>query len=270
MSDTPAVAPAVAIVLAGQRRGAVNALAARAGVSHKCLVPIAGKPLIAHVLATLVALPDLAEIRISVEPDAEAGLRPVLAPFEASGVPIRVVPSEARLADSLVAAAGDDPGPFIVTTADNVLLTPAAAAQVRGALDGADAVAAMARKASVLAAHPEGQRNFYRFRDDDYANCNVYALANRKAIDAGAEVFRGGGQFMKSVGRMIAAFGLHNIVLLRLGAFSREAAMRRLSRRLGLVVRAIEFTDGSLAVDVDNERTYRVCEELLAKRAAGA
>jgi GTP:adenosylcobinamide-phosphate guanylyltransferase len=265
MSDTPAIA----IVLAGQRRGAVNPLAARAGVSHKCLAPIAGKPLIAHVLATLTALPALAEIRISVEPEAEADLLPVIAPFEALGVPIRLVPSEARLADSLVSASRDDPGPFIVTTADNVLLTPDAVSQVRAALDGADAVAAMARKASVLAAHPEGQRNFYRFRDDDYANCNVYALANRRAIDAGAQVFRGGGQFMKSVWRMIAAFGLHNIVLLRMGVFSREAAMRRLSRRLGLVVRAIEVTDGSLAVDVDNERTYRVCEELLAKRAAG-
>src|SRR6186713_946450 len=259
-------APAVAIVLAGQRRGVVNPLAARAGVSHKCLVPIAGRPLIAHVLATLTALPRLAEIRISVEPDAEPDLRPVIAPFEALGVPIRLVPSEARLADSLVAASGDDPGPFLVTTADNVLLTPAAVAQVRAALVGADGVAAMARKASVLAAHPEGQRNFYRFRDDEYANCNVYALANRKAIDAGAQVFRGGGQFMKSVWRMIAAFGFHNIVLLRLGLYGREAAMRRLSRRLGLVVQAIEFTDGSLAVDVDNERTYRVCEELLAKR----
>ncbi len=270
MPDTPALAPIIAIVLAGQRRGAVNPLAARAGVSHKCLVPIAGKPLITHVLETLTALPELAEIRISVEPDAEAGLRPVLAPFEAFGVPIRLVRSEARLADSLVTASGDDQGPFLVTTADNVLLTPEAVAQVRTALENADAVAAMARKSSVLAAHPEGQRNFYRFRDDEYANCNIYALANRKAIDAGAQVFRGGGQFMKSVWRMIAAFGLHNIVLLRLGAFSRESAMRGLSRRLGLVVKAIEFTDGALAVDVDNERTYRVCEELLAKRTAEA
>jgi GTP:adenosylcobinamide-phosphate guanylyltransferase len=270
MPDTPATRPLIAIVLAGQRRGAINALAARAGVSHKCLVPIAGRPLIAHVLATLTALPDLAEIRISVEPDAEAGLRPVLAPFEAAGARIRLVPAEGRLADSLVAAAGEDSGPFLVTTADNVLLTPEAVAQVRAALADADGVAAMARKASVLAAHPEGQRNFDRFRDDEYANCNVYALANRKAIDAGAQVFRGGGQFMKSVWRMIAAFGLHNIVLLRMGAFSRERAMRRLSRRLGLVVKAIEFTDGALAVDVDNERTYRVCEELLAKRAESA
>jgi GTP:adenosylcobinamide-phosphate guanylyltransferase len=269
MPDAPAIARPIAIVLAGQRRGAVNPLAARAGVSHKCLAPIAGRPLIAHVLATLTAVPALAEIRVSVESEAEAELRQVIAPFAAAGVPITLVPSAARLSDSLVAASGQDAGPFLVTTADNVLLTPEAVAQVRAALDGADAVAAMARKASVLAAHPEGQRNFYRFRDDDYANCNIYALGNRKAIDAGAEVFRGGGQFMKSVWRMISAFGLHNIVLLRLGAFSREAAMRRLSRRLGLVVRAIEFTDGALAVDVDNERTYRVCEEILARRAQG-
>lgn len=266
MSDKPVIA----IVLAGQRHGVVNPLAERAGVSHKCLAPIAGKPLIAHVLSTLAALPDLTEIRISVENGAQPALGPVIAPFEAAGVPIRLVPSAARLADSLVAAALDDPGPFLVTTADNVLLTADAVAQVRAALDQADAVAAMARKASVLKAHPEGQRNFYRFRDDEYANCNIYGLANRKAIEAGARVFRGGGQFMKSVWRMISAFGLHNILLLRIGAFSREAAMRRLSGRLGLVVHAIEFTDGSLAVDVDNERTYRVCEELLTKRAAEA
>src|SRR6187399_329860 len=86
--------PAVAIVLAGQRNGAVNPLAVRAGVSHKCLVPIGGKPLIAHVLGTLVALPELAEIRISVESAAEHDLRPVVAPFEGRGVPIRLVPSE--------------------------------------------------------------------------------------------------------------------------------------------------------------------------------
>ena len=128
-----------------------------------------------------------------------------------------------------------------------------------------EAVFALARKRSVLAAHPDGQRNFYHFRDDEYANCNIYGLADRKALVAG-EVFRGGGQFMKSIWRMIRAFGLHNIVLLRLGFFDREGAMRRLSARLGLTVRATEFTDGALAIDVDNERTYGVCEELLAKR----
>ena len=35
-----------------------------------------------------------------------------------------------------------------------------------------------------------------------------------------------------------------------------------------IAIKATEFTDGSLAVDVDNERTYRVCEEMLARREA--
>src|SRR5690606_2156923 len=94
-------ATTIAVVLAGQRQGVINPLAARAGVSHKCLVPLAGKPLIAHVLETLTTVPDLTEIRISVEPSAEPDLRPILAEFAANGVPIRLVPSEARLADSL-------------------------------------------------------------------------------------------------------------------------------------------------------------------------
>ena len=42
--------------------------------------------------------------------------------------------------------------------------------------------------------------------------------------------------------------------------------MKRPSRRLGIEVTATEFADGALAIDVDNERTYRVCEELLARR----
>lgn len=259
--------PLTLIVLAGQRAGIVNPLANRAGVSHKCLAPIGGKPLLAHVLDTLVMLPNVAAIRISIEAGAHSALGPVIADYASGAVPIETVASKPNLVDSVLAAAGDDPGPFVITTADNVLLTGEAVAQIRREMLEADAVFALARKRSVLAAHPDGQRNFYRFRDDEYANCNIYGLADRKAL-AAAEVFRGGGQFMKSVGRMIRSFGLHNIVLLRLGFFDREGAMRRLSRRLALQVKATVFSDGSLAIDVDNERTYRVCEELLTRRQA--
>ena len=178
-------------------------------------------------------------------------------------------PANARnIVDSVHIAAGQDAGPFLITTADNVLLTREGIGQVRERLRLFDGVLALARKASVLAAHPEGQRGFYRFRDDEYANCNIYALADRRALAIAAEIFRGGGQFMKSVWRMIRAFGPINILMLRLGAYDREEAMRKLGRRLGMTIEATEFTDGSLAIDVDNERTYRVCEEILARREA--
>ena len=260
--------PATFIVLAGQRAGVVNPLAARAGVSHKCLVPIAGRPLIAHVLDTLTALPAVREIRVSLEPEAHSEVAEIAAKFAGRGAPIALVANKRNIVDSVFDAAADDPGPFIVTTADNVLLTAAAIAQIRDRLAVMDGVMAFARKASVLAAHPEGQRGFYKFRDDEYANCNVYGLADRKALEAGAEIFRGGGQFMKSVWRMIRAFGPINILMLRLGAYDREEAMQGLAKRLGMTVEATEFTDGSLAIDVDNERTYRVCEEILARREA--
>jgi GTP:adenosylcobinamide-phosphate guanylyltransferase len=263
-------APVTIILLAGQRAGVVNPLAERAGVSHKCLVPIRGKPLIAHVLDTVTGLPGVRSIRISLEPGAHDEVGKLAEAYADCGIPIDFTANARNIVDSVHIAAGNDPGPFLITTADNVLLTRAGIAQVRARLALFDGVLALARKANVLAAHPDGQRGFYRFRDDDYANCNIYALADRKALEAGAEIFRGGGQFMKSVWRMIRAFGPINIFMLRLGAYDREEAMRRLGRRLGITVEATVFSDGSLAIDVDNERTYRVCEEILARREEAA
>lgn len=257
--------PVTVIVLAGQRFGVTNPLAARAGVSHKCLVPICGKPLLGHVLDTLAQVPEIAEVRVALEASAHGDLAPLLADYE----DVRLIASAPNLADSVLAAAEGVNGPIIITTADNVLLTPEAVAQLREALERADTVFGLARKASVMAAHPDGQRNYYKFRDDEYANCNIYGLAGAKALNA-VEVFRGGGQFMKSVKRMIDAFGLLNIVLMRLGLLSRETATRRLGRKLDLTVEATIFADGALAIDVDNERTYAVCEELLPKRGKSA
>jgi GTP:adenosylcobinamide-phosphate guanylyltransferase len=258
-------APVTVIVLAGQRFGVVNPLAARAGVSHKCLVPICGKPLLAHVLDTLAEVPGVAEVRVSLEAAGHADVAPLVSGYDG----VRLVASSPNLADSVLGAAAGVTGPIVITTADNVLLTPAAVAQVRAALERSDTVFALARKASVMAAHPDGQRNYYKFRDDEYANCNIYGLGGAKALKA-VEVFRGGGQFMKSVKRMIDAFGLFNIAMMRLGWISRETAARRLGRKLGLTVEATVFEDGALAIDVDNERTYAVCEELLPKRGKSA
>ena len=42
--------------------------------------------------------------------------------------------------------------------------------------------------------------------------------------------------------------------------------MRGISRRLGLRVEPTVLQDGSQAIDVDNDRTYKVVEELMAKK----
>lgn len=252
-----------AIVLAAQRAGRIDPLAAESGVSNKSLTPILGAPLIRHVVDALAATPGLTRLRIVIEPETAAL---VAAALPAVGVPVDFVPAADNLADSVHAAAAGVDQPMLVTTSDNVLLTPAAVLATLAALaDGADVSLALATEASVLAAHPEGQRRFYRFSDDAYSNCNLYALAGARAT-ATAESFRSGGQFAKKPLRMIVALGPLNLALLLLGRLSLRGALRRLSRRFRLTVEPVILADGAHAIDVDNARTYACAATLLERR----
>jgi CTP:molybdopterin cytidylyltransferase MocA len=252
------------IVLAAQRDGRLDPLAAEAGVSHKCLVPIGGRPLLAHVMAALAEVEGIESVRIVVEPGAEALLCAV--PMPAS-LRIAFVPAAASIADSVYAGAEGADGPVIVTTADNVLLTASAVRRVAARLlAGDDAVAALARKEDVLSAHPEGQRRFYRFRDGEFSNCNLYGMSRRGL--ALAETFRGGGQFAKNPMRIARAVGFFNLLRLRYGLVTLADAIARLGRRFDVRASAIVLEDGAHAIDVDNRRTYDIAAGLLDRRAA--
>jgi GTP:adenosylcobinamide-phosphate guanylyltransferase len=256
--------PFSVVILAAQRDGRLDPLAAEAGVTHKCLVPIGGRPLLAHVLAALAEVEGIHGIRIAVEAGAEEMLAPVAA---ASGLPVRFTAAADTLPDSIYAAAEGAAGPFVITTADNVLLSAAAVRQVAERLAaGDDGVVALARKENVLAAHPQGQRRFYRFRDGAFSNCNLYGLSQRGL--ALAESFREGGQFAKNPMRIGRAFGFLNLLLLRYGLATLDRATRRMSRRFGASISAVVLEDGAHAIDVDNRRTYDIAALLLEQRAA--
>lgn len=255
--------PFTAIILAAQRPGVIDPLAAEASISHKCLVPIEGAPLIAHVAQALQATPGIARLRIVVEPEV---VPDVAAAMPAGPAPIDYVDPADNLADSVHAAALGVDQPMLVTTADNVLLTPGAVTTILNAVSGgADAAFAMARRETVLAAHPLGQRRFYRFADDSYSNCNLYAFAGPKAL-AAVESFRSGGQFAKKPLRLVTAVGLFNLALLLLHRISLVGAARRLSRRFRLRIEPVILADGAHAIDVDNRRTYDAAALLLATR----
>jgi GTP:adenosylcobinamide-phosphate guanylyltransferase len=252
------------VILAAQRDGRLDPLAAEAGVTHKCLVPIGGQPLLAHVLAALAGVEGIGSVRISVEAGAEAMLAPIAA---ASGLPIIFTGAADNLPDSIYAAADGLDGPIVITTADNVLLTPSAVRRVADRLAaGDDGVLALARKEDVLAAHPQGQRRFYRFRDGEFSNCNLYGLSQRGL--ALAETFREGGQFAKNPMRIGRAFGFFNLLLLRYGLATLDRATRRMSRRFRARISAVVLEDGAHAIDVDNKRTYDIAALLLDGRAA--
>jgi len=257
-----------AIIMAGRRAGVVDPLAAAAGLSDKCLVPVAGRPMISHVLETLGAIPEIERIIVSIsDPVLLDGIEAARA-LRASG---RLVITAARLnlVDSLMAAADGADFPLFITTADNVLLTPAATMSIIAEARSAEAsvAVAFARRASVLAAHPDGQRRFYAFADDSYSNCNSYWIGNSDALKA-AEVFRSGGQFAKHPLRIVQALGLVNLIRFRFGIGTLDDAFERFSRRFGLSIRAIIVDDGAVAIDVDNPRTLGVVESILSAEVA--
>ena len=262
--------PPTVLILAGQRQGRVDPLAAAHGVEHKCLVPLLGRPLIGYVLDAVEAAFPGCPIVVSInDPAALDGESEARAYFEAGR--LTVVPSARNLLESVFAASEESAFPLLVTTGDNVLMTPAALQGFHAfALrESADAAVMVAHKEAVLAAHPEGQPRFWEFRDGAFSGCNTFWLKNREAFSA-AEIFRGGGQFLKFPKRFIAAFGLANLIGFRLGLFTIERMEQRLSKRFGKVIKAQMVEDGQLAIDVDTGFSHQVAERLLRARGVRA
>jgi D-alanine-D-alanine ligase len=257
---------ATALILAGQREGRVDALAAAHNVSHKCLVPVAGQPLIEHVVAALAASAQIGKILISIEDDKILAQLPQLAALQRAER-LAFVKAQPNIAESVAAAAeGGVDMPLLITTADNVLLTSAILSEFALGAAVSDVAVALTRKEAVLAAHPEGQRRFYAFSEDAYSNCNLYWLRNTASLDA-IEIFRTGGQFVKHPARILNALGIINLICFLFGFGTLRSAFGRISRRLGLRVEAVLISDGAAAIDVDNARSQSVAEVILSERA---
>jgi len=269
-----AAAPFTAIVLAAQRAGQLDPLAAEAGVTHKCLVPIVGRPLIEYVLDALVKVPAVRAIRICVEPEVIDEVRAVPGASGERLVPVDYVPAAATITESVYRSAEGLDGPFLVTTADNVNLTPAAVEETMAPIArGADCTIALAGREAVIAARKPGEASNvtydnvgpYQFRDGRYSNCNLYGFAGTNVLKL-AEAFREGGQFSKNRQRLARFVGPLNILLYVAKLMTLKTAMKRLSRRFGVRLEAVLLADGSQAIDVDNPRTYKIAETILRRK----
>ncbi len=257
---------ATALVLAGKRSGMLDPLAARAGVAQKAVVPIAGVPMIERVVRQVAACREIGAIRIVAHEIEEIAALPTIAALAAEG---RLTFAAARhnLVDSVFSGAEGAAFPLVITTADNCLVTPEGYSEfVAGCrAAGAEGAAGLARKEDVQAADPQGQQRFYQFRDGGYSNCNLYWIGHAGALQA-AEIWRGGGQFVKFPVRIIKAFGVMNLIRFWRGNGTKEKLFAQISRRFGLKLVPVVLSDGHYAIDVDNETTFAVTEKVLIWR----
>lgn len=253
------------LVMAGRRSATLDPLAAKLGVSHKALVPVAGEAMVGRVLRIAAEAFPQSPLFVSVEDFAIIAAEPTVARLHAEGR-LTPVDAEHHIVDSVVEASRTTGFPLILCTADNVLMSVEGfrAIAEAGPADKVDGVVMMAEKRDIMAAHPDGQRRFYKFRGGAYSNCNLFWIGGAHAFDA-IESFRYGGQFAKRKKDAVRALGLVSLLLYASGLVTLEGMFRHFSRRFGVRIKPLVVKNGRLAIDVDNERTHRVAEELLAR-----
>lgn len=256
-----------ALVLAARRPGEKNPLSLAEGVSHKCLIDMAGQPMIRRVVDTLAASPEIGKILISIDDEAVLANIAPLDALRAMGR-LEFVASGPNLFKSVKQALSRDVDyPILVTTADNALMTEDMIARFCADFDAsaAEVGVAVTKAETVWAKYPEGQRRPHRFADGPICNCNIFGLRSPAAV-AAAKAFEGGGQFGKSKLRVLKAFGFVNLLLYLSRRLTLAAVFRRISQVFSLRIEAIELPFAEAPIDVDNERTARIARDILSAR----
>jgi len=255
-----------ALVLAGDR-GAADPVAQAAGVAHKCLAPVAGKPMLQRVVETLAASPRVGRIAVSLHDTAVADEVPALAPLIKSGrlLPLQAAGTPSR---SVLQAAADlgRQFPLLITTADHALLSPEMVEHFcRESLAArAEVTAGLTASAVLLAAYPQSRRTYLRFRDERYSGSNLFALLEPRALKA-VEIWLRAEQQRKRPWRIAAVFGPRLLLGYLLRRYSLDAALEQVSRRISLNVAAVKMPFAEAAIDVDKAEDLELVRQILGK-----
>lgn len=253
--------PVRLIVLAGRRDHAADALARRFSVPHRCLVPLEGKPLIAHVLQTGTQHPAVASLAVSVEREAFDPVWDVLTALPGRGT-VALFEAKDDIAESVLAAAQGWDGPIVVTTADHALLASGSLDAVIASLQHGDVSVALVRREAIEALHPSGRRRYLQFQDGAFAPCDLFGLSRPGLLHV-AGVFRGDPSRNHLARRIWRALGLRGLVLIALGLETLSGAVERASRHLRMRVRAVLLADGTQAIGVDDEHSHALVRDLM-------
>jgi len=254
-----------ALVLAASR-GNLDPLAKAGGVSHKCFIDIAGRPMLQRVAEAVIESPRVGRTIVAIEPESIEEARQILEPLPGADA-IEFVASRDNISASVAAVARAELLPLVITTGDNALHTEEMVTFFCDALDGVaeDAALGLTPARYVLEKYPEGNRAFHRFRDGAFSSCNLYAILTPRGI-AGAQVFRSGGQFGKKPKRLIGAFGLFAFLLYKSRLFTLRTVLKTLSR--GIKVRTtpvlMPFAEGP--IDVDRPVDWELANRIVATR----
>lgn len=254
------------IVLAGDR-GADDPVAQAAGAGCKAMASIAGRPLLARILDTVSAAPELSQCHI-VGPGVDiVAANPTLASLIADSRARWLAPADSPVASAMAALATiDEDRPVLITTADHALLTQGMIQAMCAPRDDVDLAVGLIDRARVSSAYPESKRTAIRLGGRGYCGCNLFAIHHargRRLVDAWRRVEDERKHPARVVSGMLGWSALARYALRRL---SLEQAFASLSRRFDVRVGPTLLTTPEAAIDVDTVADLRQVEAILNGR----
>lgn len=242
-----------AVILAGQREGEQDKVAQAAGVSCKALAPVNGKPMLSHVIDTLQNSALIKDIH-------------VIGPKETAMDNVTLHDPEQSPCLSLLRVFSRIEKPFIVTTADHVLLDKDMIDMFLGGFDDkADLSVGMVPLSIVQQKYPGARRTGLKFRGGACKACNLFGLHSDKARLV-LEYWKNLEAKRKSPLSLAASLGPYNVLKYLLGFLTLEEAFQKTGRLTGAVIRPVMLSDADAAIDVDSVDDYEFVKDILGSR----
>jgi len=257
-----------ALVLAG-RGGSDDPLAAATGAPHRALLDIRGQPMLERVLRTLLEIPCIEQISISIDEPEVLAREPALSQLLSQpGTRLAVRRSASSPSRSVLATLDELAAnqPLLVTTADHALLTRAMVEHFLARTEnaGADVGVALVAAQLLCARFPDARRTYLPFRGERYSGANLFAFTSAQARRA-ARFWTRAEQFRKKPWRLVSVFGPVTLALFLAKRLDLIAAFERASRVIGTRIEPVEMPWAEAAVDVDKvsdlELVLRILEQ---------
>ncbi|MFT4055116.1 MAG: nucleotidyltransferase family protein [Novosphingobium sp.] len=248
-----------ALILAGSRPGAPDPVAEAEGVAHKSLVAIAGKPMLAHVVAALREA-GIARIAVSASDPHVRDL--------AMDLGCEVLATGTGPSASVAIGLEELGAPLLVTTSDHALLK---GEWVRDFLadtpEGSDVAILLAQREAIEAAMPGSRRTYLRFADGHWSGCNLFLLASPRA-ELAIDTWKMVEADRKRPWRIAARLGAGMLLGYALGRLTLADAIGRLGRKIGVTASLVAARDGLAAVDVDKPSDLVDARAIMGERGA--
>ncbi len=251
--------PFEALVLAGERPGG-DPLARAFGSRRKALLPLAGRPMAAHVVEALRRSASVGRIRLSGLEEEDVQAVPALSGLE------RAPAGPTPAASVLAALDGTCSIPLLVTTADHPLLRAATVDRFAeaAAACSADVAVGIVAAAVVRRRFPGARRTYVRLSDGAVTGANLFAFLTPAAA-AAARAWTEVEADRKRPWRLVRRLGAGPLLRFLAGRLSSAMLADLASSHLGARVALLRLADPLAAVDVDRPEDLALAAALLAE-----